>query len=151
MGQYADDFIIVYEDTMITITLYQIAQSYYLFKEVGYYYSRDDFAGKYPLLPNKQCKIRGQPNKGLDSLKFLNYIYDNMDDNFIERRTLYHEIIAINNTNFLKFSSFVNDHFDMLYRVVDKLTNSKYLGKIEKEKLKEIRKEIENKEMNLKK
>ena len=32
LGKYADDFIIVYEDTMISTTLYQIAQSYYLFK-----------------------------------------------------------------------------------------------------------------------
>ena len=151
LGKYADDFIIVYEDTMITTTLYQIAQSYYLFKEAGYYYSRDDFAGKFPFLPNKKCIIRDKPNKGLDSLKFLNYLYDIMDDNFIERRTLYHEINAINSYNFLKFSVFVNDHFDMFYRVVDKLINSKYLGKIEKEKLKEIRKEIENKEIKLKK
>ena len=134
---------------MIVITLYQIAQSYYLFKEVGYYYSRDDFAGRFPALPNKVCKIRDQPNRGLDTLKFLNYLYDNMDDNFIERRTLYFEIISINN-NFLKFSIYLNDHFDMFYRVMDKLLNCRYLTKNEKVKLREIRNEIENKEKSLK-
>ena len=151
MGKYADDFIIVYEDAMIVTTLYQIAQSYYLFKEIGYYYSRDDFGGKFPFLPDKKCKIKEKPNKGLDSLKFLNYLYDAMNDDYIERKTLYHEIIAINSFNFLKFSKYVNDHFDMFYRVVYGLLNSKYLAIKEKDKLKEIRKEVENKEKSLKK
>ena len=150
MGKYADDFIIIYEDTMISITLYQIAQTYYLFKEVGYYYSRDDFFGRFPFLPNKNCKIKEVPNKGLDTLKFLNYLYDSMNEDYIERRTIYFEFLSINN-NFLKFSKYVNDHFDMFYRVVDGLLNSKYLTTKEKEQLKEIRNEIENKEKNLKK
>ena len=30
-----------YEDTILTVTLYPIAQTYYMFKQVGYYYSGD--------------------------------------------------------------------------------------------------------------
>ena len=33
-----------YEDTILTVT-YQITQSYYMFKQVGYYYSRDKWSG----------------------------------------------------------------------------------------------------------
>ena len=53
------------------ISLYRVAQSYYLYKESGYYYSRDEFSERFPFLPNKQCKIKAEPNKGLDSLKFF--------------------------------------------------------------------------------
>ena len=151
LGKYTDDFIIVYEDAMITITLYRIAQSYYLYKESGYYYSRDDFSGRFPALPNKICKIRDQPNRGLDSLKYLNYLYDSMDDNLIERKTIYHEIIGINSFNYLKFTNNLKDHFDMFYRVVDGLINSIYLSQNEKEKLKEARKEVENLEKSIQK
>ena len=74
-----------------------------------------------------------------------------MEDNAFDKRVICHEIIGTNNFDFLKFSTFVNDHFDMFYRVVDGLLNSKYLTNNEKGKLKEIRKEIENKEKHLKK
>ena len=151
LGNYTDDFIIIYEDAMITSTLYRIAQSYYLYKESGYFYSCDEHTGRFPALPNKVCKIRAQPNRGLDSLKYLNYFYDSSDDNLIERKVIYHEIIGINSFDFLKFINNLKDNFDMFYRVVDRLINSIYLSQNEKEKLKETRKEIENLEKRLKK
>ena len=66
-----------FEDCLITMTLYQVKQSFYLYREIGYYYSRDEFSGGFPLIPNKKCKIKADPNKRLDSLKFITYLYDN--------------------------------------------------------------------------
>ena len=43
-----DAFMNNYEDTILTVTLYQLAQSYYMFNELGYYYSRDELDGRYP-------------------------------------------------------------------------------------------------------
>ena len=148
--KYTDDFMLVYEDALITITLYQVAQSYYLYKEVGYYYSRDEFSGKFPFLPNKQCKIIAEPNRGLDSLKFLNYLYDTLEDNAFDRRVICHEIIGTNGFDYLKFENCVNDHFDMFYRVVDGLLNTNYLTEKERTKLKEIKNEVLVKENSLK-
>ena len=149
--KYTDDFMLVYEDCLITITLYQVAQSFYLYKEVGYYYSRDEFSGRFPFLPNNHCKKKGEPNRGLDSLKFLNYLYDTLEDNAFDRRVICHEIIGINNFNFLRFNTYVNDHFDMFYRVVDGLLNTNYLTEKERAKLKEIKNEVIIKENSLKK
>ena len=149
--KYTDDFMLVYEDSLITITLYQVAQSFYLYKEVGYYYSRDEFSGRFPFLPNKQCKIRAEPNIGLDSLKFLNYLYDTLKDNAFDRRVICHEIIGANGFDFLRFNKSVNDHFDMFHRVVDGLLNTSYLTEKERGKLKEIKNEVIVKENSLKK
>ena len=148
--EYSDDYILVFEDAIIMVTLYQIAQSYYLFKQPGYYYSRDEFYHKNPPVPNRKCLERQNVIRGVDSLKFINYLYDRMEDNEIERQTLYHEIISINYYNFSKFSLKINDHYDMLYRVLDKLDTSKYLTEKEKEKLKKIKDEVVNKEKSKK-
>ena len=144
--EYADDYILVYEDTIMQVTLYQIAQSYYLLKQPGYYYSRDEFYNRNPPIPNRKCKERQNVIRGVDSLKFINYLYDKMEDNAIERQTLYHEIISINSYDFSKFSKTINHHYDMFYRVIDKLVVNKYLTEKEKEKLKIIKNEMVNKE-----
>ena len=149
--KYTDDYMIVFEDSLISITLYQVAQSFYLYRDFGYYYSRDEFSGRFPLIPNKKCKIKAKPNKGLDSLKFITYLYDTLEDNAFDKKVICHEIIGANNFDFLKFSNIVNDHFDMFYRVVDGLLNTSYLTEKEREKLVEIKKEVVIKENSLKK
>ena len=72
-SKYMDAFMNNYEDTILTVTLYQLAKSYYMFREVGYYYSRDERSGKYPDVPGKQCTIRERNNHNMDGLKFLTY------------------------------------------------------------------------------
>ena len=51
--------------------------------------------------------------------KFLNYIYNNMDNNEIEGKTIFHEIISINYYDFSNFVKCFSANFDMLYRVID--------------------------------
>ena len=34
-SKYTDDFMLNYEDTILTVTLFQISKSYYMFKELG--------------------------------------------------------------------------------------------------------------------
>ena len=149
--KYSDDFILVYEDTMMMVALYQTAQSYYLFKEAGYYYSRDEFSGRYPPIPNRSCKKRNNINRGDDCLKFLNYLYEKMEDNEKERKTICHEIISINAYDFSKFSKRLNSDYDMFYYVVDKILDSKYINEKEKIKLRKIKDEVMNKEKELNK
>ena len=147
--KYSDDFILVYEDTMMIVALYQTAQSYYLYKEVGYYYSRDEFWGRYPKVPNRICYKRNNANRGDDCLKFLNFLYEKMEDNEKERKTICHEIISINAYDFSKFAKRLNSDYDMFYYVVDGLLDSKYLNEKEKIKLREIKSEVVNKEKGI--
>ena len=144
--KYTDDFILMYEDTIMVITLYQIAQSFYLFREGGYLYSRDEFYGRNPQLPNKQCKIIKKPDRYLDSLIFLNYLYENMADNKIEKQTICQEIISINAYDYSNFTLHLNNNYDMLYRVIDGIIDSQYLTQNEKSTLKQIKSQVMNKE-----
>ena len=69
-----------------------------------------------------------------------------MADNEIERKTLCHEIISINYYDFSNFGKRVQKDFDMFYRVVDGIIDSKYLSEREKEKLRNITLEVKQKE-----
>ena len=149
--KYMSDFMNNYEDTILTVTLYQLAQSYYMFKQVGYYYSRDERAGKFPNVPGKVCSTRENASYEFDSLKFLNYLYDNMGDNEIERKTLCHEIISINYYDFSNFAKRLHKNFDMLYRVLDGIVDSQYLSDYEREKIRNITKEVKLKEEQMQK
>ena len=147
--KYMNDFMNNYEDTILTVTLYQIAQSYYMFKQVGYYYSRDEWSGKFPKVPGRKCPMKEGASYEFDSLKFLNYIYDYMDDNEIERKTICHEIISINYYDFSNFAKRLSANFDMLYRVIDGIVDSQYLSDYEREKLKNITIEVKQKEESI--
>ena len=54
----------------------------------------------------------------MDAVKFVNYLYEKMEDNEMERKTLCHEIISTHAFNFSKFTN-INYHFDMVYRIID--------------------------------
>ena len=41
--KYTDDFILTYEDAIMAVGILQVAKSYFYLKELGYYYSRDQF------------------------------------------------------------------------------------------------------------
>ena len=150
-SKYMDAFMNNYEDTILTVTLYQLAQSYYMFKEVGYYYSRDERSGKYPDVQGKQCTIRERNNHNMDGLKFLTYLYDNMADNEIERKTLCHEIISINAYDFSNFAKNLYSNFTTLYRILDGIVDSKYLSQREREKIRNITIEVKEKEKKIRK
>ena len=145
-SKYMDSFMNDYEDTILTVTLYQIAQSYYMFREVGYYYSRDERSGRFPNVPGKTCIVKQKLNYHLDGLNFLNYLYDNTANNEIERKTLAHEIISINAYDFSNMCKYLNSHFYMLYRVIDGIIDSEYLTEKEKGKLRYLKNEVKKRE-----
>jgi len=71
---------------MMSVSLFQVAQSFYSLKQEGLYYSQDDKSGRYPALKNKICNER-KKGKGDDSLKFLHFLMENLKDNKINLRS----------------------------------------------------------------
>ena len=145
-SKYTEDYIMGYEDTMMTVSLYEVAQSYYLLKQNGLYYSRDDKKGRFPQIPNKKCIIRNNVIRGLDALKFLHFLMERFRDNELEQQTLYHEIISINSYNYSNYYKHVNHHYEMLYSLLDEMVKSKYLTEKEKIRLTQIKTEVKFKE-----
>ena len=127
----------------MAIAITQIAQSYFLMKEVGYYYSRDEISNISYKFKNKKCK----PNlklKGTDSVKFLHFLVEKTRNNKIERQMLYHEIISMN--YYYKFSSIKRSQFHELYKIYDIIINSRFISKKQKERIKLLKVELKSKE-----
>jgi len=144
--KYTEDYIITYEDTIMVFTLFQIANSYYYLKEEGYYYSKDDkiknFSGK-SNNPEKNEKII----KGMDPVKFLQFLIEKTRNIKVERQLIYNEIILAD--KWWGFYKKVNHHFNMIYNILDEMLKSRFLLNNQKERLILIKNCLIKKEKNL--
>lgn len=148
--KYTDDYIRGYEDTMMTVSLYQVAQSFYLMRQAGLYYSRDDKLTRFPFLKDKKCIVRQNVIRGLDGLKFLHFLMEKLKDNEKEKQTIYHEMISINSYDYSNYLKHVDHDYEMLYSILDELYKSKYITESEKNKIIKIKTEVKDKEAKLK-
>ena len=143
--KYTEDFINDYEDTLMVIALLQLARSLYLMKERGYYYTHDECQSS-KLIKGKKCK-ENKKNIGMDPIKYLNFLIDKTEDTKLERKLLYSEIITID--CFLNMTFLVNDHFEIIYNILDKTLESNYLTEIQKNKIRNIKYKLLNKEKTI--
>ena len=149
--KYLYDYILGFEDTMITVSLYQVAQSYYGMRQPGYYYSLDEKKNRYPIPKEKKCKEKEGIIKGIDHIKFLQFLVDKLDDNKLGKQVLYHEIRVINNYTYSNFKRTITHHFNWTYSIFDYLINSKDITEKQRKHLQQIKDEIkenENKQNN---
>ena len=145
--KYLYDYILGFEDTMITVSLYQVAQSYYGMRQPGYYYTFDEKRKGYPR-KKKVCKQKKGIIKDLDHLKFLQFLIDKLEDNEFDKQIIYHELKAINKYGYSNFKKTVKHHFEWAYKIFDELINSKYLNIKQKEKVLKIKEEVKENEKN---
>lgn len=145
--KYIEDYILRYEDTMMTVSLFQIAKSYYYMKEQGYYYSKDD--KKKMLIKKCNCTTNFKPGK--DQVKFVQFLIEKLKNNKIERQFIYHEIMSIN--HYEKFYRFINQEHDfkMVYNVFDYILKSRFILDYQKQKLISLKIRLLQKEKKLKK
>ena len=146
--KYSEDFILGFEDTMITVALYNVAQSYYLFNQPGYYYTFDERRGAFPISKDKKCLQREGIIKGYDHLKFMQYLIDIYEDNEFYKQVLFHELKAINNYAYSNFKKTIKDHFNWAYSIFDELLDSKYLKDEQKKLVQKIKDEVRENELN---
>ena len=148
--KYTEDYILVYEDTIMAISLLQIANSYYLMKEKGYYYNKDEERNKiykFTLKKNRKCKIKKNVIKGLDQVKYLNFLLEHTKDNYIERQLIYYEIKSM--SYWEGFHQTIENHFEMIYKIFDKILKIRFLTRKQIAKIIYINKQILRKEKNM--
>ena len=148
MGKkYYDDYILEFEDTMLRISLFNIAKTYYLIKsQPGYFYSRDEKDWAFPFLKNKECKKRQNVIKNIDGFKFLQFLLEKFQDNEFEQKTIYYELISIKFYEFKRYFMLPNMNYEICYDVLDKIYRIKYLTELEKQKVLKIKEEVKKKE-----
>ena len=141
--KYTEDCIMQYEDTIMAVALYQVAKSYYLMKEVGYYYSRDEFGGRFPSIKGKTCK-KNYKITDMGQVKLLQFLVEKTANNQIERQMIYHELFSID--HYLSFLYIIYHNYEMLYEVLDPLIQSPFLTHAQKERLTNLKEKLMEKQ-----
>ena len=118
--KYTEDYIIEYEDTIMSVSLFRIAKSYYYMEDVGYYYSKEECQKYFPISRSNKCKPKNlRINYGLDSIKYLNFLLDKYKGKEIENYLLYTELISIDYYKHLE--NLINYNFSYVYLIIEKI------------------------------
>ena len=150
--KYTEDFILVYEDALMAISLLQIANSYYLMDEKGYYYNKDKNRNKFSRGTEntfKQCKQKKYVIKGVDQAKYLNFLLEHTKDNYVERQLIYYEIKSM--SYWEGFHQTIENNFELIYDVFDKILKIRFLKRNQIKKIKYIKNKLFEKEIYMKK
>ena len=140
--KYTEDFILSYEDTIMVVSLFQIAKSYYYTKESGYYYSKDE---KKIILKNiNNYKSNKNIIRGMDQIKLLQFLIEKTQNNKIERQLIYYEIMSIN--YYTSFYKYIKHDYNMVYNILDKMIKNRFLSKNQKQVLIYIKENLMEKE-----
>ena len=146
--KYTEDYLSDYEDTIMTVSLFHIANSYYYMNELGYYYSKGECENHFPFLEFKKCMpLNIAINKELDSIKFLNFLLDISKETEIEYKLIYKEFIAIN--HFKKLDK-ITKNFSYVYSIISRINNSNYYTKKQRQKINKIKDKLMTKEFIIK-
>ena len=118
-SEYLDDYINYAEDCIMAIGIYHIAKSYYVMKEIGYYYAFEEQKKSIKLNNNKVCKIM---NDGINNFYFnyLKFMIDKHNKNKKEIRSAYSELMTLNFEKILDMN-LKKRHYQIIFYVLDKL------------------------------
>ena len=147
--KYTEDYILIYEDTIMSVSLFRIANSYYHMKECGYYYAKKECEVTLPTSNFKKCKSKKfLINKGLDPFKYLNFLLDKYKKKEIENYLLYKELISIDHYNNLFYS--INNNFSYVYSIIEKINKANIYYEQRNNEITKIREKILKKENKIK-
>jgi glycosyltransferase involved in cell wall biosynthesis len=124
--KYTEDFMLSWEDIIMTVSLFQTAKSYYYMKESGYYYSQDDKK----IILNKFNK---KAIRGMGQFKLLQFLIEKTRNNKIERQMIFHEMIHINYLD--SFYKYINTDYKRICDILDIMIKSRFLSKNQKKKI----------------
>ena len=117
-SEYVDDYINEAEDTLMAVGLFNFAKSYYVMKEVGYYYSSEG-KKQAKIIENKVCKVNNKLKK-MGFFKYLKFLIEHTSINDDDKIRTYSEfsVLSINKI----FIMILDDrHYKLIFYVLDKL------------------------------
>ena len=116
-SEFTDDYISDVEDTIMALGIYHTARSYFVTKELGYYYNFD-LSKKDIKIVNTKCKFINKPRQ-FGFYNIIKFLVDKHNKTEKERKKTYHE-----------YSSFYRDmifgmkldkkHFEIIFYVLNK-------------------------------
>ncbi len=119
IGQkYTEDYILIFEDTIMSVSLFILSNSYYLMKEPGYYRSKGECFKSLSDNRNKKCGLNNCIiNPEFDSIKYLNFLSEKLKNTKIEGELIYNELFTIYyNTDLYKAS---NNNCNYIFKILE--------------------------------
>ena len=136
--KYTEDYILDYEDTIMSVSLFKKGNSFYYMHECGYYIAKGELVNNYPFIQSKKCKTKSiEVNKDLDSIKYLNFLLDKSSGSEIENFLIYKELIAVNRHK--KLDKLKNVDFSNIYYILSKINQSKFYSQKMKKKISQVK------------
>jgi len=119
----------------MVFSLLHLANSYYLMKELGYFYNLDDKRKEFSKLKNKVCKSNNKI-KDLSPFKFLKFLVGRVENNTKEQIYVYKEITTlIDYDYYLETFKMRKEHYEIMFYIFNKALNFEFLSPYLKYKL----------------
>ena len=149
-AKYTEDYLLDYEDTIMTVSLFHVANSYYYMPELGYYKSKRECENKFPILSYKKCaQKKFFVNSELDSIKYLNFLLDISKNSEIENKLIYKELMALD--HYKKLNRKINNNFSYVYYIIKRINDSCFYTNKQKKRISKINYKLLKKEIAIKK
>ena len=115
--KYIEAFMLLYEDTIMAVSLFIISKSYYVMKDIGYYYSRGECLGCAVI--NKKCIANNnKDNIQSDSMKYIYFLSEKLSNNRFNGLLIYNELLDIINSIF-SFEENIKIDLVYIYEILD--------------------------------
>ena len=139
--EYTDDYINEAEDTFMTISLFHLAKSYYIMKEFGYYYSKDEKIKDIPQTNNKICKTNNKL-KNFGWYKYYKFLIEKKSDEEIEKKMIVNELTIKDSRKNLNSMNLDKRHYQILFFIYDKILEWKCLNQQQREYVVDLRNKL---------
>ena len=103
----------------MSISLFHLAKSYYIMKEIGYYYSKDEKNKSFPKIRGKFCKINYKI-KNFGWYKYYKFLVDKNSQYNQEKKMIINEMNIPDPRKKLDMK-LEKRHYQILYYIYDKM------------------------------
>ena len=122
---YTEEYISIFEDTIMSISLFFLSNSYYLMKESGYYRTKGECEEKSTKEKGNKCKSdMNKINVKSDSMKYIYFLSEKLNNTKIETDFIYNEIFTIDYN--LNLGLYLQENpfyiFNLLKLIINKFT-----------------------------
>ena len=138
--EYTDDYINYAEDTLMVVSLLHLANSYYLMKEIGYFYTRNSKRESIQKNLNKICKPNNKI-KDFSFFKFLKFLVGRVENNEKEQIMAYKEIVTYDGYDFY-FNEYKmgKEQYNIIFYIFNKSLEFEFLNVEQKNEILKLKK-----------
>lgn len=121
--KYTQDYMLIFEDTIMSSSLFILSNSYYLVNEPGYYRSAKECIKSIDNNEKIECNFNNCTinSNDLDPIKYLNFFLDKLNSSRIIGELIYSELLTID--YHFDLCKRIKNRFDYVYKVLEMIIN----------------------------